>query len=712
MKTRTLDPALIEPERYELQAEIEADLDVDRRGFFGAMGGGLVVLSLLSEAGAQEPARAKGGRRGGGGAAPREIGAWIHIGEDGNVTAFTGKMEEGQNIRTSLSQGVAEELRVPVARVKLVMADTALSPFDMGTFGSRTTPAMLPQMRSAAAAARLALIDLAAEKWKVERASLVATDGHIKRNDTGETIGYGELTHGQKLLKTIGPEASTTPADKWEVLGHPTPKVNGRAYVTGGHQYASDIKREGMRYGKVIHPPGPGAKLLSADEAAANAIPGVTIVRDGDFLALVAPGSHLVRQAVEALKPKWSPSNGSSDQTLFNDLHPEESKAVGETQSTKEGWKSLVARYTVAYIAHAPMEPRAAVAEWQDGKLTVWTGTSRPFGVKGELTQALGIPDANVRVIVPDTGGGYGGKHTGEAAVEAAKLARAVKAPVKVIWTREDEFAHAYLRPAGVIEASAAVHPNGTISRWSFDNYNSGGSGIDSPYRVESPRQAFHQTKSPLRQGSYRALASTANHFARESFMDELAHVAGLDPLEFRLKNIREPRLRAVLTAAADKFGWGKRPSRDGITGSGLACGTEKGGFVGTAAEVEIDAKTGRVHVRRLVVAFECGAITNPDGVKNQAEGGVIMGLGGALFEAIKFKDGAVANARFSKYRVPRFSDVPPIEIVLLDRKDLPSAGAGEAPIIGVAPAIGNAIFNATGRRLRAIPMVPEGLKV
>jgi isoquinoline 1-oxidoreductase len=356
-----------------------------------------------------------------------------------------------------------------------------------------------------------------------------------------------------------------------------------------------------------------------------------------------------------------------------------------------------------------PLEPRAAVAQWQDGALTVWTGTQRPFGVRSELAEAFRVPEEKVRVIVPDTGSGYGGKHTGETAIEAARLAKAAGRPVKVVWTREEEFTWAYFRPAGVIEVRSGAGADGRLTAWEFHNYNSGSSAIRTPYDVPHQKIEFHAAPSPLRQGSYRGLAATANTFARESHMDEVAQALGLDPLAFRLRNLSDPRLRAVLEAAAERFGWGKTkasPER----GFGLACGFEKGGYVATCAEVALARPSGQVKVTRAVTAFECGAIVNPDHLRNQVEGSVVMGLGGALFEAVQFDAGEVGNPRFSLYRVPRFSDVPALETVLLDRKDLPSAGAGETPIIGIAPAVANGLFAATGKRWRALPLAPRGV--
>jgi isoquinoline 1-oxidoreductase len=437
---------------------------------------------------------------------------------------------------------------------------------------------------------------------------------------------------------------------------------------------------------------------------------------------VAAPTEHQAEQALAAVRAEWKEAPPSpSEKDLFEYLKKNRGAGQGFggrgnfTQGSvekglAEADHKLTATYTVAYIAHAPLEPRAAVAEWTDGKLTVWTGTQRPFGVRGDLARAFGIPQERVRVIVPDTGSGYGGKHTVEAATEAARLARAAGRPVKLVWTREEEFTWAYFRPAGVIDVSGGVRKDGTLTAWACDNYNSGGSALRPLYEVPNQRVAFHASRSPLRQGSYRALAATANHFARESHLDDLARAVAMDPLEFRLKNLKDARLRAVLEAAARQFGWGKGKPAPGH-GVGLAGGSDKGSYVATCAEVEADRAGGKVRVERLVTAFECGAVLNPDHLKNQVEGAVVMGLGGALFEAVRFEGGKILNASFSRYRVPRFSDVPALETVLLDRKDLPSAGAGETPIVAVAPAVGNAIFQAAGVRLRALPMVPDGLK-
>ena len=708
---------MLELERYELFTGPTYRFELERRDLFKLLGGGLLfVLFFDGEALAQESGRTQGFR---GDARPAELAAWLHIGEDGTVTIYTGKVEVGQNARTALTQAVAEELHAPIGSIQLVMGDTDLTPYDMGTFGSRTTPTMAPQLKKVGAAARETLIDLASEKWKVDRKAISVAHGKVKNSTTGEAIGFGELTHGQKLMKAVD-GAAVTPADKWTIAGTSVTKVNAREMVTGAHRYTTDIVRPGMLFGRILRPSAFNAKLASLDTKPASSFPNLVIVRSGDFVGIAAPDQLTLSNAIAALVPSWSETPQPSNKDLFAYLksHPTRSREGGARPSPEEGSVSqglessdqkIEATYTVAYIAHTPLEPRAAVAEWNEGKLTVWTGTQRPFGVKSELAEAFKIPEDRVRVIVPDTGSGYGGKHTGEVAIEAARLAQAAKKPVKVIWTREDEFTWAYFRPAGVIDIRSGATRDGLITAWEFHNYNSGPSGIDTPYDIPNRRIEFHPTDSPLRQGSYRGLAATANHFARESHMDEIATALGVDPLEFRLKNLKDERLRAVLQAAADKFGWSKmkgHPAR----GFGLACGVEKGGYVATCAEISVSQPGSKVKVERVVTAFECGAIVNPEHLKNQVEGSVIQGIGGALFEAIEFENGRILNPHVGKYRLPRFSDVPVLETILLDRKDLPSAGAGETPIVGLAPAVGNAIFQATGVRIRALPMAPNGV--
>ena len=741
----------IETERYELFEKPGYTFHFDRRGFIKAFGAGILFIVPLSRALAQQGQRGQGesGRGGLGNQLPNEIGAWIHIDEDGGVSVFTGKVEVGQNARTSLTQAVADELHVPISIIRLVMGDTDLTPFDMGTFGSRTTPTMAPQLRKAAAAAREMLIALAAEQLKVEPSDLRIIDARFVNHDKSKTLSLAEVAKGRKLVKVIPDNITTTPAKNWTIAGTSVVKVDAVNFVTGKHQYTSDIKREGMLYGKVVRPATFNATLVSSDTKAAEAMPGVKVVSDGNFIGVAAADQQTATKAANAIAVDWKSPGQPSNAELFDLLRkpkterrdPQENFGGSRPQgSIADGLaaadKKLEQTYTVAYIAHAPLEPRAAVAEWNGDKLTVWTGTQRPFGVRTELAEAFHLSEDKVRVMVPDTGSGYGGKHTGECAVEAARLARGAGKPVKLVWSREEEFTWAYFRPAGVIDVKSSVKSDGTITAWEFHNYNSGAAGIQIKYDIPNQNIQVHQSNSPLRQGSYRGLAATANHFARESHIDELARAVGMDPLQFRLKNINDDRLGNVLKAATDKFGWpirrvepmkksgglltGLGPPDLPISdrGFGLACGFEKGGYIATCVEIAIEQPTGKdadqknakVRIVRVVEAFDCGAVVNPLHLKNQIEGAITMAIGGAMFESIQFENGKILNPRFSDYRVPRFKDSPSIEVVLVDRKDIPSAGAGETPIVGLAPAVANAIFNATGIRLTSLPLVPKGL--
>jgi nicotinate dehydrogenase subunit B len=707
----------LEPERYELSAPAMYHFAVDRRDFFKFLGAGVLIVCVLKDIHAQESG---GDKRGQAASLPKDIAAWLHIGQDGRVTVYTGKVEMGQNIRTSLTQAVAEELRVSVTKIQMVMGDTQLTPYDRGTFGSRTTPEMNLQLRKVASAARDTLIDLAAAQWQTERKHLNAADGKITDSENKRSVEFAALVKGRQLTETLPADDPLTPAAQWTVAGQPLPKVNGRDFVTGKHRYPCDQKLPDMFYGKIVRPASFGATLVSVDTKEAEQIPGVTVVHDGDFIGVAASSPETASRAASAIRAEWKSQPQISQKELFGYLKknpvegsgPLESPFRHETGSVDKAFESADHRlrqsYTVNYIAHAPLEPRAALAQWAGDNLTVWTGTQRPFGVRSELAEAFHMPEERVRVLMPDTGSGYGGKHTGETAVEAARLAKAAKRPVKVMWTREEEFTWAYFRPAGVIDISSAMRKDGRVISWEYHNYNSGAAGIPTVYDVENQRIQFHPVRTLLRQGSYRALAATANHFARESNMDELAHLANMDPLEFRLKNLTNERLRTVFETGAKKFGWGQGKALG--HGFGMGGGFEKGGNVATFAEVAVDRTSGDVKVLRMTTAFECGAVVNPDGLRNQLEGANIMALGGALFEAIEFENGKILNGRFSDYRLPRFSDVPVLETVLIDRKDIPSAGAGESSLVGVAPALANAIFDASGVRLRSLPLVPNGL--
>ncbi len=710
---------LAEVERYEIQEPPAYEFETSRREFVGILGAGFVIAASASTASAQR------GRRGSRSSRNTPLSQRFHFGENGKVTVFTSKVEVGQGSRTQITQAAAEELSLPVDRIELVMADTKLCPDDGGTAGSRTTPATVPTVRAAAAAARDLLLQLAAEHLKVEARSLSFREGTFRVANSEKTLALADLAKSDGLSERLKQTASTgdvtVRVENWKVLGRPVPKTTGDAVVTGSAKYPSDVIRPEMLYGKVLRPKAYGAKLEAIDLSVVEDQKDLVIVRDGEFIGIAAPTSWQAAKAIEAVAKtaKWITTPQPSSAELFEHLKKTARAGGGfgrfgggrantwgkGPEALQDAKKTIENAYTVAYIQHAPMEPRAAVAEWKDGALTVWTGTQQPSRVQSELAQTFRLPADRVRVIVPDTGGGFGGKHTGEAAVEAARLAKAAKRPVSLRWTREEEFTWAYFRPAGLIEVRGGVDDGGGLVAWDFANYNSGGSAIETPYRVPHGRTRFLSSDSPLRQGSYRALASTANTFARESAMDELAALAGIDPLEFRLRHLPDGRLLDVLKAAAERFGWKEKRSqnRPAGRGIGLACGTEKGSFVAACAEVEVSGK--RIRVKSVCQAFECGAIQNPLNLELQVTGAIIMGLGGALSEEIQFQDGRVTNAAFSQYQVPRMKDVPEIDVELVNRPDLPSVGAGETPIIAIAPAVANAVADAIGTRLHSMPL-------
>jgi len=680
-------------------------LRIDRRRFSKLLGAGF-LLTVGGTAAGQRTASTVSDR--------------LHVGVNGVVTVMTGKVDVGQGARTELTQVAAEELKVDIESIRLIMGDTALCPDDGHTGSSMTTPRTVPRVRAACAAARQVLTEMAARHWGCDTDLLEARNGSILQTVSGESVSYGELAgmggYDAAMEKASEDEEAVTPVAEWSVMGRAARRVTGEDIVTGAQVFPSDIRRPGMHYGKVLRPPAYGARVKAVDLEPAREIEGVRVVKEGEFVGVTGPTSHLAELARERLaeSARYETFDQPASADLFRHIREhaaKQGKVVQQRGALEEGFQSAEKvcseSYNFAHIQHAPMETRAAVAEWKDGKLTVWTGTSSPFPVRRTLSKELGVSEESIRVIVPDTGGHFCGKHTGEAALEAALLARFAGKPVHVQWTREEEFTWAYFRRAGVVDVKAGIDSSGRITVWEWTTLHAGNSAISVPYDIPNIVVQSKPSDTPVREGAYRAVAAPANLFARESFMDELAHVARMDPLEFRLRHISDDRLRAVLDAAATKFGWQITSSKGGkeTRGMGLACGIEKGSYVATCAEVEVDRQRGEVRVLRVCEAFECGAIINPANLKLQVEGAIVMGMGGALWEEMHFDDGRVLNAGFGRYRVPRFSDLPKLEIILMDRPDLPSAGAGETPMITIAPAIANAAFAATGIRVRSMPM-------
>jgi nicotinate dehydrogenase subunit B len=646
---------------------------------------------------------------------PPTGGAWLHLDEEGFVRVFTGKVEVGQGTALALQRVVQRVLPTAPGRLEVIMGDTDLCPWDMGTFGSRSMPDAAPPVAGAAEGARKRLLDLAASLTNGSPADFELADGCVRDPASDRSQPYGKLVRGRRELVVAAIRPHWKPPPASDPVG--PPDVGGLEIVTGRRAYGSDLHPEGLVHGAILHSPTYGDRAVEIDSSPLEGRPDVTVVRDTEFLGVVGPSPEEARSALAELVPRWASHPQPDERTIESHLrsHPQtgdswdqESDETGDFEGAlRDSAHRIVQTYRSAYIAHAPLETRCALAQWDRDRVTVWVGTQTPFRARDSIAKALGVSPDAVRVIVPPTGAGFGGKHGGDVGAAAARLARAVGRPVRIAYSREDEFRFAYFRPMSLVDVRVGADRDGQIRAWSFHNVNGGAAALRSPYRCPNQKVSNQLSDSPLPQGSYRALAATANNFARETAVDELARTMGVDPVDFRRTNLADPRLVEVLERTARRAGWKERSRAEG-RGDGIAVGLEKSCRVGTAASVRVDAN-GKVRVERLVAVVDAGAVVHPHNLRSQVEGALVMGLGGALFEAMHFDRGAVKNPRFSDYRVPRFSDLPELDVELIDRPDIPPAGAGETPMIAVAPAIGNAIFDAAGVRLRALPLVPSG---
>jgi isoquinoline 1-oxidoreductase len=631
--------------------------------------------------------------------------------------AFTGKVEYGQSIRTGFVMEVADELRVPMTQVQIVLGDTDLTPWDMGTFGSQSTARAGLQLRRAAATAREALLELASSRLDLPSQDLTASDGAIfSKADPGRRVTYGELLAGEAIEREVDFEALLTEASSFRVMGLDARRIDAEARVTGRAVYSQDVAVPGMLFARLISGPWLGARLVSADVSKAERMPGViTVVQEPNWIAVLATDDESAERAIEAIETTWDgqPEGTHLDIPVILEDTKRDPASVQERGDTGMAFRKaehvLEATYYVPHICNLPMEPRAAVAEWQGTTLTVWAGTQRPFGLRGELATEFGIQESDVHVIVPEIGGAFGAKSWYPAAAEAARLSRTAGKPVRVAYSRQQDTIAGTFRPAALLHVKSAFRSDGTITAWEFNAIHSGPHsyvaqrGSETPYDVENVSVTISCAKALIRVGSYRSLGGAVNHFATESHVDEIAAAIGMDPVEFRLRNLSHPRFRRVLETAADRFGWSPAPSATSRRGFGVAVGTDVGSFVGTCSEVAVEGKA--VKARRVTTAFDCGLTVNPEGARSQVEGTIIMGLGAALFEAIDVGKGVVLNSTLTRYQVPRINDTPEIDIVLVGDPDTPSTGAGEPGIVTVAPAIANAVFDRTGQRLRELPL-------
>jgi len=701
--------------------DIASPLALNRREFLKISGGGIAIIFTAGES----LAAAAEGRRGGGRGYPSDFNAYLVVGADGRVTCFTGKIEMGQGIITSLAQMLADELDVPLDTVDMVMGDTDLCPWDMGTFGSMTTRFFGPPLRAAAAEARGVLLELAADHFKVPKDRLAAKGGVVfDKAKPDDRVTYAQLTKGKKIERRLKDRPAVKDESEFTIIGKPVTRRDAVEKVTGRAKFAADIRLPGMLYARIVRPPAHDAKLTGVDTTEAEKMQGVRVIRDGGLIAVLHETPDGADEALSRVKAGHdAPASPLDEKTIFEHLlknaPPGRTVAQGGSIEKGESLSSAVfdETYLNGYVAHAPMEPHAALAEFKGDRVTVWASTQGPFRARDEVASALDIPAENVRVITPFVGGGFGGKTRNQQAVEAARLAKLAGRPVQVAWTREEEFFYDTFRPAAVVKIRSGMAGTGKIVLWDYHVYLAGERGAPQFYDVEHHRTTAYGSgmgggpdPHPFGTGAWRAPANNTNSFARESHIDIMAAKAGMDPVEFRRKNLTDARMRRVLDAAAEKFGWAPAKAPSG-RGYGVACGTDSGTVQTTMVEVEVDATTGAVRVKRVVCAQEMGLIINPEGARIQMEGCITMGLGYALTEEIHFKGGRILDLNFGSYQIPRFSWLPKIETVLVEDRRAPAQGGGEPAIICMGGAIANAVFDATGARLRQLPLTPDRIK-
>jgi len=689
---------------------------IKRRSFVKLLGGGIFIifqpwnaLDLLSALPQERRTLTK------------DYNAFLHVQADGMITCYTGKIEMGQGVITSLPMMMADELNVPIEKINIVMGDTELCPYDAGTWGSQTTQTFGPAMRAALAEARAVLLEMAAAQLAVPVSNLEVKDGVvINKSDPRKKISYAQLAKGKKLEKYLDVKPPVEDHTKFTYVTKPFKKADSYEKVTGKAKYTGDLKLPGMVHARILRPPSHGAKLTSADVSAAEKIAGVKVVRDGDFVAVVGENRDRVDEAIVKIKAEYSFDELKvNDKTVFDRMLSIKSASnVVRTEGDidagyKQADKIFETEYVDPYLAHAPIETHTALARFEGDKVTVWAATQTPFGLQDGIVSTFGMPREKVRVITPFVGGGFGGKSAFQQGIEAVRLAKMTGKPVMLAWTREEEFFYDNFHSAGVVKINSGIDKSGKITFWDYHVWYSGTRGSDTIYDVPNARTtSYSQMKNeppvhPFSTGPWRAPNNNTNTFARETQIDIMASKAGIDPLEFRLMNLKDEKMIDCLKAAAAKFGYkpAKGPSGRGI---GIACGHDAGTWVAEIAEVKVDKSSGKVKVVRIVCAQDMGLCVNPQGALLQMEGCVNMGLGYTFTEEVFFEGGKILSTGFDNYEIPKFSWIPEIECVILDRNDKPPKGGGEPVIIAIGAVVANAIFDATGARMYRMPMTPE----
>ena len=616
---------------------------------------------------------------------PRErVEQRIRVEPDGTVVALSGKVEFGQGIRTAFAQLVADEMGVPIERVRVILGDTDQVPYDRGTFGSRSVAQEGPALRRAAAFARVL------------------------------------RERGAPIEGEVPDDVAVRPSAEWRYAGRPMPRLEAHDIVTGVATYVADVRLPGMAHGAIVRPPVRGAAARGSDDAAARAMPGVVAVVHGDGLVgVVAEREDQARAAADVVEVDWAVPAAAEGQRW--DVPMREDPGVDDALANAQ--RRLEASFALPPISNAPIGPSAAVADVRGDRATIYAGTQRPFGLREEVARAIGLDEARIRVLPQMPSGTYGRNSSNDASVEAAILSKHAGRPVHLQWTRAEEFAFAPTRPEAYLEIAAALDASGHIAAWRYDEHtNVHGRSFDPrwgteasgrnaipPYQIPKARVTLHIEPTPVRTASYRSLAAAENVFAIESFMDELAVAAKQEPLAFRLAHVDDPRLRRVLEHVAKRAGWGRDPGER--RGLGIAGTIYHGTYVAEVAECAVEP-SGRVRLVRVWAAIDPGLTLNPDGVRNQTEGGIQQSASWTLFEEIHHKNGRVLNTGWDTYPIARASDAPEsIEVDAIGDPTQPSTGVGEPGAVCISAAMANAVYAATGVRVRQLPMTPERVR-
>jgi nicotinate dehydrogenase subunit B len=722
-----------------------------RRNFAKGMGGivlafSLVPTELLAQAAeARLPGSLNNNRR---------LDAWLRIDADGTATVFTGKVELGQGIVTALSQIAAEELDLPLSLLKMISGDTGLTPNEGQTAGSQSVENSGTALRLACAEVRAILLDLAAKKLGLAADTLKVANGVIGAAD-GRKVSYGELASEVDLKREASAKVTPKAPDTHRIVGQSVPRHDIPAKVTGGVAFVQDMRPAGMLHGRVVRPPRYGSTLENVDEAAAKSMPGViAVVRDGSFLGVIATREEQAIKAREALakSAKWKLGPGLPDPTKIH-THlkslPSKDETIGVKQAPTlaSSPRTFEATYTKPYQAHASIGPSCALAEFKDGQMTVWTHSQGVFPLRAELVKALKLPPQNIRCIHVEGSGCYGHNGADDVALDAALLARAVQGrPVRLQWMRDEEFVWEPYGAAMSMNVKASLNADGQIVDWQYELWSnthstrpqstSGTNVLAAWYLAEpqtmGPPTAIPQPagggdrnaiplydfpnqrvvhhfipEMPIRVSALRTLGAYANVFASECFLDELALAAKADPVAFRLAHMKNPRARAVIEKVAAMANWkaGEVGSLNRGRGIGFSQYKNLACYVACIADVEVDRMTGKVHIPQVWAAVDSGLIINPDGLKNQIEGGIIQSASWTLHEQVRFDKNGIQSRDWASYPIMTMPDVPKVTIELINRPNERPLGAGEGSQGPAVAAIANAVAHATGKRLRDLPL-------